>query len=262
MHSHPRALRALPAPRQYPRNKETVLRKLLIGAITGAVMLAVAAIALAATEQTYSQKYVNKNGKGLNKVNSSVGTFFKVTAIDHANTANNEQPSPAREVKIAFPAGSKIDQSTVPYCARLDESATEVCPKNTKIGGGSAEARIKLPGYPPIPAKVTAYNRRKGLFLYIVPQAPGQAPIVLKPTFKGLLLITKIAPLCVAGDCAANGEAVLTKFQLTTKPFTKAKKTFIKAPPNCPKAGWKFEATFKYADKTSKTLKSFQTCRK
>jgi hypothetical protein len=242
------------------------LRKLLAGAIAGAVMLAVAAIALAATEQTYSQKYVDGKGKAVNKVNKSVGTDFKVTAIDKANTSHNQQPTPAREVDIKFPAGTKIDYTTVPVCKNLDESANDPCPKNTKVGSGNAEARLQFASNP-IPAKVTAYNRKNGLWLYIVPQVSGQAPIVLKPSFKGLTLITKIPPLCVPPGTPPScdptlGEAVLTKFTLKTKPFAKAKKTYIKSPPNCPKAGWKFEGTFKYADKTKKTLKSFQKCTK
>jgi hypothetical protein len=230
-------------------------------------MLAVAAIALAATQQTYTQKYIDKNGKGLNKVNSSVGTDFRVTAIDKANTGGNEQPTPAREVNIKFPAGTKIDTTTVPVCKNLDESANDPCPKNTKVGSGNAEARLKFNGTSPIPAKVTAYNRTKGLWLYIVPQVQGQAPIVLKPAFKGLVLVTKIPPLCVPPgqppSCdPALGEAVLTKFNLKTKPFKKGKKTYIKAPAACPKAGWKFEGTFKYSDGTKKTLPSIQKCRK
>jgi hypothetical protein len=230
-------------------------------------MLAVAAIALAATEQTYTQKYVNNKGKPLNKVNSSVGTNFKVTAIDHANTSGNEQPTPAREVDVTFPAGTKIDYTTVPVCKQLDESATEPCPKNTKVGSGNAEARVKFNGFAPIPAKVTAYNRKNGLWLYIVPQAANQAPIVLKPAFNGLKLVTKIPPLCVPPgqppSCDPSlGEAVLTKFELTTKPIKKGTKTFITAPPTCPKAGWKFVGFFKYADGTKKTLQSFQTCKK
>jgi hypothetical protein len=237
------------------------LRKLLIGAITGAVMLAVAAIAMAATETTYEQSYTtNKTGK-------SAGTHFKTTSIDSANTTGNNQPAAAREVNITFPKGTKINQKAAPFCKNLDESADQPCPKNTKIGSGSAEVRLKFNGTAPIPASVTAYNRKGGLFLYVVPSVQGQAPVVLKPVFKKLTLVTKIAPLCVLNDCATNGEAVLTSFELNTnaipKKAKKGKKTYITTPKTCPKAGWQFIGTFKYdAPTPTKKLSSLQKCKK
>jgi hypothetical protein len=231
-------------------------------------MLAVAAIAFAATQTTYSQKYtVSKAGK-------SAGTNFDTTSIDPDNTAENQQPAKTRKLVIGFPAGTKIDQSVKPYCATLDESANDVCPKNTQIGSGTAEVRLKFPGSAPIPAKVTAYNRKKGLWLYVVPQVAGQAPVVIKPTFQGLKLVTVLTPLCVLNDCATNGEAVLTKFHLDTKAYSKTvkvkkgkkkvKKTtnFITTPTKCTAAGWKFTADFTYDDGTTKHLDATEACKK
>jgi hypothetical protein len=240
------------------------LRKLLIGAIAGAVMLAVAAVAYAATQTTYSQSYTAK------KVNKSVGTHFDTTSIDPDNTAENQQPKKTRKLVIGFPAGTKIDQSTKPFCTVLHEDQTDVCPKNTQVGQGTAEVRIKYPGFAPIPAKVTAYNRKsdgnKGLFLYVVPQAPNQSPVVIKPVFKGLKLTTVLKPLCVLNDCATNGEAVLTKFHLDTNAYKKGKgkktKFFIKSPPKCPTAGWHFTADFTYDDGTTAHKDSLQKCKK
>jgi hypothetical protein len=238
------------------------LRKLFIGAITGAVMLAVVAIAYAETQTTYDQKYTT------NKAGKSVGTVFDTTSIDPDNTEENQQPAKTRKLVIGFPAGTKIDQGVKPYCANLQEDDPEgqVCPKKTQIGTGTAEVRLKFPGGAPIPADVTAFNRKKGLWLYVVPRQAGQAPVVIKPTFKGLKLTTNLVPLCVLNDCATNGEAVLTKFHLDTKAFKKGKgkktRYFIKSPKTCTKAGWKFTAAFTYDDGTTKNLESVQTCRK
>jgi hypothetical protein len=236
------------------------LRKLLVGAIAGAVMLAVAAVAYAATQTTYSQSYTT------NKAGKSAGTHFDTTSIDPDNTAENQQPAKTRKLVIGFPAGTKIDQGVKPYCANLDESANDPCPKNTQVGSGTAEVRLKFPGSAPIPAKVTAYNRKKGLWLYVVPQVSGQAPVVIKPTFSGLKLITVLTPLCVLNDCATNGEAVLTKFHLDTKAFKKGKgkkvRYYIKTPKTCKSAGWKFTADFTYDDGTTKHLEDVQKCKK
>jgi len=236
------------------------LRKLLIGALAGVVVLAVAAVAYAATQTTYSQSYTS------NKAGKSVGTHFDTTSIDPDNTEENQQPAKTRKLVIGFPAGTKIDQSVKPYCKELHEDQDQVCPKNTQIGTGTAEVRLKFNNTVPIPANVTAYNRKKGLWLYVVPQAPGQAPVVIKPNFKGLKLITNLTPLCVLNDCAKNGEAVLTKFHLDTKAFKKGKgkktRFYIKSPKACPSAGWKFTADFTYDDGTTKHFDDFQKCKK
>jgi hypothetical protein len=241
------------------------VRKLLLGAITGAVMLAAAAIALAATQTTYSQKYTT------NKVKRSAGTIFKTSSIDPDNTTKNQQPKKTRRLVILFPAGTKIDQGVKPYCKELKEAEDNPCPKNTKIGSGTAEVRLQFGGDGGIiPAKVTAYNRKKGLWLYVVPQAPGQAPVVIKPGFKGLKLITNLKPLCVPPgtppSCGDLGEAVLTKFELKTNTYKKGKgkktRFFIRTPANCPKKGWKFAADWTYDDATTEHKQSFQKCKK
>jgi hypothetical protein len=240
------------------------LRKLLIGALAGVVVLAVAAIAYAATQTTYAQSYTT------NKAGKSAGTHFDTTSIDPDNTAENQQPKKTRKLVINFPAGTKIDQSVKPYCTKLDESSNNPCPKNTQVGSGSAEVRLKFNSTQPIPAKVTAYNRKsdgnKGLFLYVVPQVAGQAPVVIKPVFKGLKLTTVLTPLCVLNDCATNGEAVLTKFHLDTKAFKKGKgkktKFFIKTPAKCPAAGWHFSADWTYDDGSTEHKDAVQKCKK
>jgi hypothetical protein len=225
-------------------------------------MLAVAAIAFAATETTYSQSYTT------NKAGKSAGTIFKTSSIDQANTAENMQPAKTRKLVIGFPKGTTIDQSVKPYCAQLheDDPNGKVCPDKTKIGSGTAEVRLKFPGSAPIPANVTAYNRKKGLWLYVVPSVPGQAPVVIKPTFQGIKLITILTPLCVLNDCPKNGEAVLTKFELNTNAYKKGKgkktKYFITTPKTCTKAGWLFTADFTYDDTTTKHLTSTQACKK
>jgi hypothetical protein len=241
------------------------LRKLLVGVIAGALTLAVTAIALAATQTTYSQKYT------VSKVNKSAGTNFDTSSLDPDNQAENEQPAKTRRLVIGFPAGTKINQTVKPYCAALkeDDPNGNVCPKNTQIGSGSAEVRLKFPGGAPIPADVTAYNRKKGLWLYVVPTFPGQAPVVIKPEFHGLRLVTNLTPLCVPPgtppSCGENGEAVLTKFHLDTKAYKKGKgrkaKFFIRTPKKCPKVGWKFTADFTYDDGSTKHFDDLQKCK-
>jgi hypothetical protein len=244
------------------------LRKLLIGALAGVVVLAVAAVAMATTTTTFSQKYTSK------KTNTSVGTSFATTSTEDQNAEKNHQPKSTRQFNITFPAGSKVDYTAAPVCKNLDESANDPCPKNTKIGSGHAQVILPFPGFATINADVTAYNRKNGLFLYVL--APGQAPVVLKPVFKGLTLKTTTPPNCVAstnqnGHCVNNDgsegvEAVLSEFDLKTKAVTKGKgkkkKTYLTTPKSCPKGGWIFKAEITYDDGSKVKPESASPCKK
>lgn len=244
------------------------MRKLLAGAIAGAVMLAVAAVALATTTQSFTQKYTST------KTSTSVGTAFSTASSEDQNAENNHQPKSTRQFNITFPAGSKINYKAAPVCANLDESADKPCPDNTKIGSGHAQVLLPFNGSAPILADVTAYNRVKGLFLYVV--APGQAPVVLKPTYSGLTLKTATPPNCIAstnqnGHCVNNTgqpgvEAVLTEFDLKTKAIAKGKgkkrKVYLQTPKTCPKGGWTFKAQITYDDGSKATPQSKSPCKK
>jgi hypothetical protein len=240
------------------------VRKLLLGAIVGAVTLAVAAIAMATTTQTYSQKYTT------GKRNASAGTSFATSSSEDQNAENNHQPKSTREFDITFPAGSKINYKAAPVCKNLDESAADPCPKNTKVGDGHAQVILPFQGQPPIQATVTAYNRVKGLFLYVVPSVG--APVVLKPVYKGLQLKTHTPPNCLAGtnqndqcvnpDGSKGQEAVLSEFDLKTKAVHKGKVNYLTTPPKCPKGGWKFAAHITYSDGTDTRLASLSPCKK
>ena len=240
------------------------MRKLLIGALTGTVMLLIAAVAYAATVQEYDQKYSTKKPK------TSAGTTFTTKSIDEENTANNKQPAPVRQLDIKFPAGTKIDQKAKPFCKNFNESEEKPCPDNTLIGKGNAEAIVPLEGFQTVLLDVFAYNRKGGLYVYAVPTSPpGQAPVLLRPTFKGLTLSTNIPPQCIAsapdasGNCP-NGEAILSKFFLKTKAFKKGKRIFIRTPKTCPKSKkWVFTAKFQYGHgEPNATRKSDSPCKK
>jgi hypothetical protein len=245
------------------------LRKLFIGALVGALALAVAAIAFGATTQTYSQKYTS------NKTSKSVGVSFTTASEDTSNTANNNQPKAVRNFNLAFPSGSKIDSNGAVICKATDDEMIQAggkpaCPKSV-IGAGSARVRLPFAGSSDINAKVTGFNANKGLILYVDP-SPIAQPIILRPKFKGIKLLTAVPPNCLppatnqGGQCkkqdgTAGQEAILTFFQLKTVSKKKGKHILIKSPKSC-KGTWKATATLKYADGTSKNIDSLQACKK
>ena len=248
------------------------MRKLLLGAAVGAVMLAVAAIAMATTTTTFTQQYIGKNGKVSKKPGVSVGTSFATTSTEDNNPEKNNQPKSTRQFNITFPAGSKVDYKAAPVCKTLHEGEDKPCPDNTKIGSGHAQVLLPFNDTPPIDADVTAYNRKNGLWLYVVPRIQGQAPVVLKPKFDGLTLKTSTPPNCIVssnqnGHCVNNdgsegSEAVLVEFDLKTKPIKKGKRVYLRAPKTCPKGGWIFKAEITYDDGSKAKPRSSSPCKK
>ena len=87
--------------------------------------------------------------------------------------------------------------------------------------------RLKFPGSAPIPAKVTAYNRKKGLWLYVVPQVSAQDPFLVTADFKGLTLAAQIPQQCVLYDCPNNGEAALTNLTLDLNKIKRGSKAYL-----------------------------------
>jgi hypothetical protein len=237
--------------------------------MVGAVVLAVAAIAYATTTATFEQSYIDKKGKLVKSRSTSVGTSFKTTSSEDQNAENNHQPKAAREFDVTFPAGSKVDTGAAPQCKDLNTQKDPPCPNNTKIGSGHAQVLSPFPG-DPLDATVTAYNRKGGLWLYVVSLGN---QIKLKPTFKGLTLKTAVPPTCIppstnqGGQCKdANGnpgkELVLTEFDLKTKPAKKGKKVFLKSPASCPKSKqWKFSAHIVYSDGSKADYPSTSPCK-
>jgi hypothetical protein len=250
------------------------MRKLVVGALVGVLALAVAAIALADTTQTYSQKFTKS------KAGSSVGTIFSTDSTDSTNSANNNQPKSVREFDIKFPAGTAVNNKAVPLCKASDDDMIQkggkpACPKSV-IGSGNAKVTLPFPGSAPVNATVTAFNAKKSLVLYVDPSPVAQA-FILRPKFKGNLkngptLSTVVPPNCVppataqGGQCkksdgSAGQEAILTHFDLTTKAKKKGKNILIRAPKKCKKS-WTFKATLKYADGTSTSISKKQACKK
>jgi hypothetical protein len=257
------------------------MRKLVVGALMGALSLVVAAVAIGAsatsgtTVQNFEQVYSGK------KVKKSTGTTFSTSSTDEQN-ARNKQPKRVTNFDITFPKGSKITSNAVPQCAasEADFSAEtnpdNACPKGSKIGAGTVKARLPFQGTQDLNGTVTAYNANKGLLLYVIIQSPlGNQVLLIKPKFRGLKLLTEVPHTCIPPnrpdqDCKDSSgteqAAVLTSFTLKTKPAGSGsgakRKNLIVTPTTCAAAGWKFVADIKYADSTKVTIPSTSKCSK
>jgi hypothetical protein len=250
------------------------MRKFAVGALVGVLVLAVAAVAMADTNQTYKQTFSQK------KAGASTGTTFSTTSTDPQNTGRNEQPKRTTQFNITFPKGTVIDNKALPQCKATEEDFTnadnpdDACP-GSKIGNGTVKARLPISGSDDLTGTVTGYNGKGKLLLWVVVQSPlgNQTLLIegkLKSSKKATTLKTPVPPSCVppgipSNDCKDGAGtpqyAILTSFNLKTMAYKKGKKTYMKTPAKCSKT-WSFAADITYDDNSHFKTTSKTPCKK
>jgi hypothetical protein len=261
------------------------LRKYVIGAAVLATALITAAVALAVTQRTYVQTFAaGKTAPATKKPNKPTGSYFKETSNDPANPQNH-QPKQDAYVEDIFPKGTTIDQTAAPNCTATDSQLVQnpngACPAKSKVGTGNAVVSLKFNGAL-VKATATGYNCKTGckppagsgvpnkneLILFVNPQ--GSQPIVLRGVFSTKNGVTKLhvnIPItCVLGDCAKNGDARISEFELTInktikKTPGKPDKTFVRTPTSCPaNHKWRFTILFHGRDGKNQSKPSDAPC--
>jgi hypothetical protein len=279
-----------------PLEEESSLRKLFIGALVGAMALAVAAVAFGATQQNFTMNFGKPAGGSFEEIQKPKKNTGITVDLSSSNTDDpNAQPAALRELFLHMPEGTKVNPKAAKFCNATDNElqneGPDACPGKSEIGAGSATARAPDPNLPQIDVEVTAFNRKSGLLLYLQPSLLGvrQQPFFLRPEWEGKLkdgptLHTVIPPNCAAstnvdGRCVNNDgsdgqEIVLNSFDLTTEPVKKVKKGkkkkngkrkkkkffLIQTPKACPNAGWEFRGEFRFSDGTEQNLPYQDNC--
>jgi hypothetical protein len=153
------------------------LRKLAIGAITGALFFVIVGVALALTNNTvnYTSTVTGKAKKA--------GTNTAYTGILDVGTSDNTQPNTAPLTDVFFAKQIKNNSTKFPSCTPADIDGKSSVPAKCKkavVGSGSASSKIGQPGQPPAVTEdltVTAYNGSKGKAILLVLNGTSPAPI-------------------------------------------------------------------------------------
>jgi gas vesicle protein len=235
------------------------VRKALIGALVGALVLSVAGVAIATDQfkQTASIKYTKKD------VKKSTGFKAKLTTKDPA--AQYQKPAGPTSVKVKF-AGAKVDTAGADVCDKDDNGITAgQCPSDSEIGDGEAQANAQpLLACTPV-LSVKAYNEEKGIALLLRQKGAcaGQTLVLhgkwsgkgVKTAANGTIaannptLTVKVPALVVLGT-----KVVLTSFKLTTDPHKKGKHKLVRTPSKC-NDFFRVTTTVKFDDPSIKTFK-------
>lgn len=231
------------------------MRKFVIGVLAGAVVLAIAGIAVAGTNNgvDWDLDYSTSQAK------KSTGFGAE---IDSTGTADSTgKPRAARKVTITFAPGTRFDTRTRPTCDAdtLREEGPSGCPEGSNVGDGSAEAVTGLTSIDPIGLSIEAFNARNAILFYVRGTA---LPITL--TLEGKLRgnrLTVVVPRLP--QPTPFGEAILTKFAVDVTRASRgrgaSRRHYATSPATCPTGRWRTTAVFQYDDGRT-TVRDSDTC--
>ncbi|MEX2194417.1 MAG: hypothetical protein WD844_03950 [Thermoleophilaceae bacterium] len=205
----------------------------MIGALVGALALAVAGIATAGTKNgvTFVTKY--------STTTPGAPTGF-TTSIEGAARDAQGRLDPANRVIVNFQRGTKFDTAVPARCDEdtLREEGVAGCPRRSIVGSGSAEAISGLAAIDPIQEEITAVNTRGGIIFYLT----GLQTLILEGKLRGSRLTVDVPPLPIPGNPKG---AVLTKFELKIKRIRRGRRAYVTTPRTCSRR-WTVRATFQY----------------
>jgi len=238
----------------------------LIGALVGALALAISAVAVASPQfkQTVKAKYTT------NKAKQPAGLSVNLSATDPGAVPPGAQPG-VKTLKITF-SGAAIDFKAAKQLCTLPKDQAESCPGASKIGSGTASANLVGTNATTGQKTVTqglgqtvgAYAVSGGIYL-IVKGTSLPTTAILKATLskKGVLSVNVERDLPVI---PGGNKIVLTDFAVKINKITKGKgksrKEFITTP-SCGKSKkFKIVSNFNYDDGSKKKITTTQKCKK
>jgi hypothetical protein len=238
------------------------LRKLTVGLCTALTALAVAGIAYAAVNVTFSAKV------SPNKANKPVALSVNIASTD--DTPGALQPPIMNRIVIKLPGG-KYNASKFPRCklASLQARGPKGCPRRSKIGTGTGTGLARPVVEDPVSGKLTIFNgaRQGGRDTVLVYVFPDLGPTfvsvgkVIKKRGKYTLdfTIPPIKTLPSAPDASVT--SVKTKTPVKRVKKGKRKHYLIIAPRKCSRT-WKGSGTFYFANGETKTVPISQKCKR
>ena len=197
----------------------------VLGVILAAALMC--AVALAATMQTYSQKFTTTHP------GQATGMTLRWTTSHPARSRLVVQP---KTVTLTFPNGTKIDTGAVGPGAK------------SKVGSGTAVFGVGTPA-----RTVTVYSAGPGGIALVISNPVGISyRLNAKYAHMGRELVIPIPTFRIP-------PAVLTGLSLTIKGGS-ATRPYLRTPRTCPTGGWKFSAVFVYQGPPTEVLNSTSAC--
>ena len=236
--------------------------KLIVGLGTSLATLAVAGIAYAAVNVTFSATL------SPSKANKPTGLNVNIASAE--DTPGALQPPIMTRIVMKL-AGGKYNASKFPRCnlASLQSKGTKGCPSGSKIGTGTGIGLARPVVEDPVNGKLTIFNGAKQggrdtVLVYVFPDLGPTFVSVGKVIKKGSKYtldfnVPPIKTLPSAPDASVT--SVKTKTPVKRIKKGKRKHYLIIAPRKC-SGTWKGSGTFYFANGETKTVPISQKCKR
>ena len=236
--------------------------KLIVGLGTSLATLAVAGIAYAAVNVTFSATL------SPSKANKPTGLNVNIASAE--DTPGALQPPIMTRIVMKL-AGGKYNASKFPRCnlASLQSKGTKGCPSGSKIGTGTGIGLARPVVEDPVNGKLTIFNGAKQggrdtVLVYVFPDLGPTFVSVGKVIKKGSKYtldfnVPPIKTLPSAPDASVT--SVKTKTPVKRIKKGKRKHYLIIAPRKC-SGTWKGSGTFYFANGERKTVPISQKCKR
>jgi hypothetical protein len=246
------------------------LKKPLIGAVIGALVLTVVGVALAAVREEHTAMLRFSTSAPA----ASAGISFDTDRRDYRAPGPGETANPVTRVDIVLQRGTRIDSSVVPNCSRsrLLAMGQAGCRRSqldtTRPGDGNAEAVTGISAIDPVRENVDVFDTRGGLFIYLTPKGSVGQTAIIPATVRGNRIVARVPKFCLPGDdpstpACDRGEAVLTDLDLTIRRRSTGRglrrKNYLTTP-RCNRR-WRHRVSYRYQNGDTESESITQRCR-
>ena len=167
----------------------------------------------------------------------------------------NAKPQQVHTLKLAFPAGTRIDTAGLPRCGATDDQVKakgpSACPRATWLGGGRSTATT---GSAEIHAKVVLINAKRQIIVVVLVNNAVFAVYRDDVTRSTVTVNFKLPAVVSLLDLRVS----IPRHQLGK---SARRHVYLRTPPTCPaEGGWSMTATSTYADGSSQVAPAAVRC--
>jgi hypothetical protein len=266
------------------------VRKLFAAAVAAAVVVVgVSALAFGNAGEAGTALELSLKPNKVKKP-AEIHTVVEPSKVDDQGTSDTSDDvwTPASKNTIILPKASSLDTSAHGRCKLSPSEVAQGsdCPKNTRVGGGSATAVTgakegtngKVRGDDEVNNTIDAFNTKKTLMLVLTVCGSGTGPGTSTPcapvtriVLEGIWSKTATHPTLAVKTPQGLIDLgiVIKRFELNTDKHTKTVKqngkevlkSLVFTPEECG-GKWKAQDKVQYVDGTSQTIKDTQKCKK
>jgi hypothetical protein len=247
------------------------LKKSTIGALTGALVLVLVGVAVAAVREEHTATLRFTTGTPA----ASAGVAFDTDRRAYRAPGPGETANPVTRVTITLQPGTRINGTVVRDCNRaaLQARGQSACRRSqldtTRSGDGNAEAVTGISAIDPVRENVDVFDTRGGLLIYLTPKGAVGQTAIIPARVRGNRIIASVPRFCLPGDDPATpacdrGEAVLTDLDLLIRRISTGRglrrRNYVTTP-RCLTGTWRHTVAYLFRNGDTETERIRQRCR-